>query len=301
MADTEYNIVTDPTGFITVEPKPSREELQAFYRDLYYQDDAARPLTYKDHYEPLEVEHFQLLASLSLHAICTARPHWRERPGTLLDIGCGEGFLLEQAHTSHFEVTGIDFSSHAIASFFPHLETRLRTGDAFEILQDMDEKGEQFDVITLNNVLEHVIDPRDLLKLIRRTLRPGGLVQVFIPNDYSPLQMKAKELGHIERDFWYCPPHHLSYFNAENLVIFLENAGYRPLDLYASFPIDLFLFHPGSNYVADSAAGKDAHQARMRLDLLMAEAGLDRFHRACQGLAGVNLGRGITVLAEPVT
>lgn len=300
MAKEKYDIVTDPIGFVTVEPKPSREELQAFYRDLYYQDESARPLTYKDRYEPLEVEHLQLLASLSLYAICAARPHWKEQPGTLLDIGCGEGFLLEQANAYGFSVTGIDFNSHAIASFFPHLEARLRTGDAFEILEKMSTSGEQYDVITLNNVLEHVIDPRELLKLIRQSLKPGGLDQIFIPNDYSPLQMKALELGHIDRDFWHCPPHHLNYFNAENLVKFVESSGYRSLDLYASFPIDLYLFHPGSNYVADSKTGKDAHQARMHLDLLMAEAGLDRFHRACQGLAGVHLGRGITILAEPV-
>jgi hypothetical protein len=74
--------------------------------------------------------------------------------------------------------------------------------------------------------------------------------------------------------------------------------GFEVVDGLASFPIDWFLHHPGSNYVADPTAGKPAHRARMVLDQLLARNGLPAFLNFGRALFACGAGRSITVIAR---
>jgi hypothetical protein len=144
-----------------------------------------------------------------------------------------------------------------------------------------------------------VLDPEALLARLPAILAPGGVVAITVPNDFSATQLRAKALGHIERDFWVAPPQHLNYFNSETLPRLLQRMGFEVLGGYASFPIDWFLFHPGSNYVRTPEAGKAAHQARLALDLVMAENGLAAFHGLAKALLACGSGRSLTLIARP--
>ena len=79
----------------------------------------------------------------------------------------------------------------------------------------------------------------------------------------------------------------------------MTRLGFEIRIAYASFPIDWFLFHPGSNYVADPAAGKPAHRARMAIDLVLAEQGLPAWLKLGEALLGCGAGRSLTVIAAP--
>ncbi len=48
-----------------------------------------------------------------------------------------------------------------------------------------------FDVVHMNNVLEHIPDPISLVSLARDLLEPGGIVCINVPNDFSPFQLAA--------------------------------------------------------------------------------------------------------------
>ena len=115
-----------------------------------------------------------------------------------------------------------------------------------------------------------------------------------MPNDFSALQLAAREAGLIDRDFWVAPPQHLNYFNAASLPHLLERMGFEVRLAFASFPIDWFLMHPGSNYVADPAQGKPAHRARMALDLMMAARGLDPALGLAKALYACGMGRSLS-------
>jgi hypothetical protein len=69
---------------------------------------------------------------------------------------------------------------------------------------------------------------------------------------------------------------------------------------FASFPIDWFLMHPGSNYVADPAAGKAAHRARMAIDLVLAGQGMAAYLNLARAFFACGAGRSLTVIARPV-
>jgi 2-polyprenyl-3-methyl-5-hydroxy-6-metoxy-1,4-benzoquinol methylase len=279
-------------GWRSIAPAPTPEALKAFYSGAYFQDSHG---TYAQAYSDVELKHRGLLADLMLHALREARGPG----GTLLEIGCGEGWFLKAAVTAGYEARGLEFSDYGLKRFNPELSACVDFSDAFEALDRLIEAKAQVDVCVMEHVLEHVLDPQALLARLPAILAPGGVVAITVPNDFSAAQLRARALGHIGREFWVAPPQHLNYFNSETLPRLLERMGFAVVGGFASFPIDWFLFHPGSNYVADPAAGKAAHQARMALDLVMAENGMAAFHGLAQALLACGAGRSLTLIARP--
>jgi 2-polyprenyl-3-methyl-5-hydroxy-6-metoxy-1,4-benzoquinol methylase len=289
---TDWRLITHPDGWRTVEPKPTPEALRDFYAREYYQGSHG---TYAPAYSDQEVAHRKLLARQMLHAISqTGAPK-----GSLLDVGCGEGWLMAAAKDAGWTVRGIDFSSDGLARFHPELAPNAQFGDAFALLDALAADGTQVAACAMEHVLEHVLDPEALLDRLRGLLAPGGVLAVTVPNDFSPLQLAARETGLIDRDFWVAPPQHLNYFNADNLPRLLMRMGYEVRLGFASFPIDWFLMHEGSNYVRDPAAGKPTHRARLAIDLMLAERGMDAFLGLAKALYACGAGRSLTVIAAP--
>jgi len=289
-----YTVVTHPDGWRMAQPRPTADELKAFYADEYFQ---ASHGTYTADYSETELAHRDLVARLMLFAVETARG--AARGGRFLEVGCGEGWLLAAADAAGFEVSGLDFSDDGLKRFQPGLLQRATFGDAFENLESLIDAGAQFEVVAMEHVLEHVLEPERLLQRLPRLIAPGGVCAITVPNDFSPLQLAARAAGQVERDFWLAPPQHLNYFEAKSLTALLDRLGFETRLAYASFPIDWYLMHPGSNYVADPAAGKPAHRARMAIDLLLAEAGLPAYLALGEALFGCGAGRSLTVIARP--
>jgi SAM-dependent methyltransferase len=292
-SETTEGLAVQAEGWRRITPSPSAQELKAFYAGEYFQ---ASHGTYAQAYTETEIAHRSLLARLLLAAIGEGRGG--KTGGKLLEIGCGEGWFLSAADAAGYAVQGIDFSQDGLKRFHPRFLDRARFGDAFEILDSLIETGAQAEAVVMEHVLEHVVDPEALLARLPRLLTPGGVVAITVPNDFSPIQLAARAGGLIDRDFWLAPPQHLNYFNAANLPPLLERMGFAVKVGYASFPIDWFLMHPGSNYVADPKAGKGAHRARLAIDLVLAEQGMDAYLGLAKALFACNAGRSLTVVAQ---
>ncbi|HEX4181019.1 MAG TPA: class I SAM-dependent methyltransferase [Caulobacteraceae bacterium] len=290
-----FQLVQHSDGWRRIDPTPSAEDLATFYAREYYQDSHG---TYEQRYSEAELEHRRLLACELIHALEQARGRPASALDRLLEIGCGEGFFLRAASDAGFEVQGLEFSDFGLRAQHPELLPKVRFGDAFTALDGLIAGGAAVEVCVMEHVLEHVADPEGLLARLPRLLGAAGVVAITAPNDFSPVQTEARALGLIERDFWIAPPQHLNYFDTQSLPRLLERLGFVILDGFSSFPIDWFLHHPGSNYVAEPAAGKPAHQARMRLDRLLARNGVGAFHGLGQALFRCGAGRSFTVIAR---
>ena len=289
----QYAKVKSAHGFTSVTPIPSAEELARFYSDVYYQNQASA--TYQAEYSDEEMAQRRLRANLLIHAVGANLGEAVDRK-RFVEVGCGEGFVLAAAAGAGFDVVGLDFSSYGIGKFHPALADRVRIGDAFDLLDQFIAAGERADVCVLQNVVEHVRDPEGLLERVCALVGRNGLAVVTVPNDYSRMQERATELGLTDREYWFVPPQHLHYFNVDNLRAFAGSLSFDVVDTYGDFPIEMFLFHPGSNYVLQREQGKAAHQARLTLDLLLAERGLAPYHRFCQAMSGCGIGRNVTVI-----
>lgn len=132
----------------------------------------------------------------------------RIRPGErVLDIGCGNGAVAyDMAEKAGAYVTGIDLSPENIQrahSCHSHPRVRYILGD---VLRDL--PSEQFDVVIMSNVLEHLEDRVEFLRRVQATIRPKRwLIRVpLFERDWRvPLK---QELG---LDYRLDPTHYIEY------------------------------------------------------------------------------------------
>lgn len=185
----------NPMGFWEVENKPTPQELDFYYANKYYQE-VKRACDAKC--TPDELHYISI--KLEQHLAIISRYRVDKKPGTLLDVGCGEGYTLDFFRKRGWDVKGIDFSSAGIRSKNLDCLDVLIIGDVYRILSDEMSSGRTYDVIFLKNVLEHVISPIELLKSLRKITSPNGIVVVTVPNDFSITQLFAQKHQHISEN-----------------------------------------------------------------------------------------------------
>lgn len=133
-----------------------------------------------------------------------------------MDVGAGSGaFALSLAKTGVFDnVLAIDLSDECV-------EACRRLGLTAE-RRGVDELAEEsVDLLTMNDLIEHVFSPRDFLDICLRALRPGGVLSLATPNNQGfDFQILKENTENIT------PPEHLNYFNPESCRCLLESVGF---------------------------------------------------------------------------
>jgi SAM-dependent methyltransferase len=137
----------------------------------------------------------------------------------LLDIGCGNGFLLEEALDQGFtSVHGVEPSQDAVAKAGPRVATQI----VCDVMRPGLFEPGSFDVVCLFQVLDHIADPRALLEECRGLLAPGGLILAV---NHNVASFTARMLGErspivdIEHTYLYSPATMSRLFEAAGLVI----------------------------------------------------------------------------------
>lgn len=282
-----------PLGFLQVANTPSPEELKAYYADLYYQTEKG---SYRKEYSADERAFINLKIAQKASLIAAVRG---SSPGSLLDVGCGEGFTLDWFSRAGWSVQGIDHSVAGLENMNPHMISKVEVGDLFALLEQRISDGHRYDVVWLSNVLEHVPDPVGLLTSLRQLVSQNGALVATVPNDGSTYQERLLTDGDIPERFWIAIPDHLAYFSYESLVRVAQATGWQSHDVVADFPIDWFLLHPGSNYVRDRENGPAAHRARVRMELILGERPFETVNQFYGAMARLGLGRNLTAFLLP--
>lgn len=145
------------------------------------------------------------------------RPRTGQR---LLDVGCGNGAFLLRAQSAGWDVMGLDFDPKAIeAAKQAGLDVCL--GGMSALAQEK----EQFDIVTLSHVIEHVHDPNRMLRDCFRLIKPGGYLWIETPN----LNAEGHRLfGENWRGLE--PPRHLVLFTRTSLCAALHEAGFNQVE-----------------------------------------------------------------------
>jgi 2-polyprenyl-3-methyl-5-hydroxy-6-metoxy-1,4-benzoquinol methylase len=153
-----------------------------------------------------------------------AAPHLsgRER---MLDIGCDMGFMLEAAKGDGFkELHGIE-PVPAARSVAETIEGSLVTDKFFE---QTNYPADYFDLITLIHVLDHLYDPRVVLRQALKNLRPEGLALAVVHNVRSLLGVLLGERFPIFNLY-----HHY-FFNKDTLAELFRGQGYEVVKVVAT-------------------------------------------------------------------
>jgi SAM-dependent methyltransferase len=161
-------------------------------------------------YETVQVQALQELDAKALGNHPTYRAFFRQvrhrRGARLLDVGCGVGRFGQGAYARGWDVTGVDVSARAVAIGREVAPFPLRVGTVEQLI----EQGEQYDVVTAFEVLEHLSDPLRFLSNTKRLLRPGGQLFYTVPN------WNCAVVQNSTRPDW-VPPIHLLFFTREAL------------------------------------------------------------------------------------
>ncbi len=283
----EFDVIDcEACRFSHIVPIPTERELEDVYREDYYSQ--VIPNHVDERREDLEWwngvfdAHYDFFES--------KLPSERRR---VLDVGSGPGYFLQKGKERGWDTLGIEPSVQALTH---SRNLGLEVIDGF-----LDEKLAldigHFDVVHMHEVLEHILDPEQMLQLVHGLLRPGGIVCVIVPNDYNPLQKALRETGDYQ-PWWLAPPHHVNYFNFTSLSALVSKVGFEVLHETATFPMELFLLM-GDNYIGNNQIGRTMHAKRKQLEMNMAKAGCSPlWEKVYASLAELKIGREVVLYAR---
>jgi len=209
-------------GFVLTNPRPSAEELPKYYNSENYLSHHAKG------FSPTRWV-YQFLRQINIHHKYSLVKSFI-RQGSLLDVGCGTGELLNYFRKKGWEVQGVE----------PNPQARLFGKQSYNLSVE-DERMLQsyppssFDVISLWHVLEHVPDLNQRIVDLKKLLKPNGLLFIALPNLTSP---DAQYYGSIWAGL--DVPRHLYHFTPNTV---LRLASQHSLSLIKSFPMKMDAYY----------------------------------------------------------
>jgi 2-polyprenyl-3-methyl-5-hydroxy-6-metoxy-1,4-benzoquinol methylase len=190
-------------GLVFISPREDGSEILR-----QYADDVSSPISYY-----VNSAHVDAL-------IFEKRLDWTERfvqKGRLLDIGCNVGTFMDVARRRGWDVTGIEVNKNAYE--LCRQKGHKVYGEFFspELVSTL--KATEFDLVCLNDVIEHFPNPMESMNLVAPLLRSGGIVTINTPNFDN----------FVARTFQLKPKEHVFYFNKVTATRILEQAGFEIL------------------------------------------------------------------------
>ncbi len=139
------------------------------------------------------------------------------KPGSMLDVGCGSGFIMKGFRDNGWEVKGVEpnmkMTTYGIEQF--NLDISMTS---FEAYRD----SNLFDLITMIQVIAHFYDVRSCIKNASRLLKTNGLLLIETWNRDS---FTARIMGNAWHE--YSPPSVVNWFTPSSLKMLAKQYGFK--------------------------------------------------------------------------
>jgi SAM-dependent methyltransferase len=151
--------------------------------------------------------------------------HARKGVGRLIDIGCNEGRGLNLYARNGFQVEGLELNEAAAA------QARNRGFIVHGRLVEDFTPALPYQVAVLSNVLEHAVDPLQMLSEVSRILAPKGQIWISCPDNQSWLRR-------LFGKYWinWHLPFHISHFSSQTITNLLEQTGFTAIEISQATP-----------------------------------------------------------------
>ena len=196
--------------------RPQKEDIQKYYFDYFTHGDrneaeCGLKTKYSIKTKILDLILFKRRIERDLYGKARLIP--LKPPGRILDIGCGDGSYMDWMRKNGWDVIGCEPDPKAA-----HIaKTRLGLNVINAAFEDLKYPPNSFDAITLNHVIEHVYDPKDVIIRCFELLKFNGKLAIITPNISS--------FGHnVYKSSWFNldPPRHIVIFSPETLCSVLK-------------------------------------------------------------------------------
>lgn len=210
-------------NFYYLSPRPTEASMLQLYKDdAYFEGQGDGYSSYLEQKLALKATFRRLMRNMKKHKLTG---------GSLLEVGCGYGFLLDEAQNFFSLRVGTEFSAQAAE----HAE--LRADRVYHGGADLIPEEQKFDCIISTQVIEHVYHPQEFLNQLLKHLKSGGKMIVATPNMGSFWRYL---MGHRWPSFK--TPEHVLYFDRQSLSGLMERVGLvdiKPLPYPHAFPVPL--------------------------------------------------------------
>ncbi len=158
----------------------------------------------------------------------------------VLEIGCSVGYFLVAIADEVKSVCGTEWDKKA-QEYIRH----CISDDRIAVSDDPGDYEKQFDKIFMFHVLEHIGDPLEFLKEVKRLLKPGGHLYIEVPN-VDDILVKTYQCDAF-KDFYYKKAH-LYNFNEKGLSYLFHKAGFQyTIDFIERYDLSNHLYWLGKH------------------------------------------------------
>jgi SAM-dependent methyltransferase len=198
-------------GLVYLDPRPAIEELDRLYGPDYH------AFNFSQEGYGIVYRIRRKLEAKRLLAWCCDLPE----NARILDVGCGDGFHLKLLRTyggKRWQLEGVDASERAV-----HAAARAGIDVHYGKVEDLLLPKASYDLVLLIATIEHVADPRGLLKHVLSLLSVGGRV-VIVTDSTETLDFSIFKGRH-----WggYHFPRHWNLFSRRTLLSLAQKAGFK--------------------------------------------------------------------------
>lgn len=137
---------------------------------------------------------------------------------TLLDIGAASGIFMDLARQKGYDVTGIEPSEFLVEEAGKRYGLDLFNGTLEDYLRDG--KTGRFSVVTLLDIIEHLVEPDAFITLVSQLLEEDGILVIVTPDIGS---LAARLMG---KRWWHYRIAHINFFNRKSLRHLLSKHGF---------------------------------------------------------------------------
>ncbi len=202
-------------------PASEPEELRILYSDEYFLHDGA---DFGAH-SASDYESAAIKGSVKFPEILG----WIQRykpSGEFFEIGCGMGYFLEFARRNGYSVSGIEYAELGVRTCQTKFGLDVQRGS----FEDLSVQPQRYDVMFMGDVLEHLVQPLDMLRKAHSMLRPSGVLAAEVPSMFNSvtgrLAVGGMRMMRTQKKMA-MPPYHVNEFTPRTLRSMIERAGFK--------------------------------------------------------------------------
>lgn len=194
-------------SFVFINPLPSIETQNKYYNESFEKGSYKLYSRAKDLKNKTSEKRYETFSKYS-------------QSGKLLDVGCATGFFLDVSLTKGYETFGVELSKEAIKK--SNKKHNIFNGT----LEDAKFQDSFFDVVTMFDIIEHVLNPDETIKEVYRILKRSGLLVLTTPDISSwHAKIMGRKWGLIT------PLEHLWYYSPKTITLTLEKNNFNVMKI----------------------------------------------------------------------